>query len=97
MHRNLSKSSVPVINWWGIVLLITTEQSILFQINKNLLSEFLRRSLMVLYNTGILSTYTWTSDPHGLNKGHGSKFHVGSQVRQKPEEDILAKTLWIQL
>ena len=27
-----------------------------------------------------------TSDPHGLNKGHGSKSHVGSQIRQTPEE-----------
>ena len=27
-----------------------------------------------------------TSDPRGLNKGHGSKFRVGSQVRQTPEE-----------
>ena len=27
-----------------------------------------------------------TSDPHGLNKGCDSKFHVGFQVRQTPEE-----------
>ena len=24
--------------------------------------------------------------PCGLNKGHGSKFHVGSQVQETPEE-----------
>ena len=27
-----------------------------------------------------------TSDPCGFNKGHSSKFHVGSWVRQTPEE-----------
>ena len=27
-----------------------------------------------------------TSEPRGLNKGRGSKFHVGSQVRQTSEE-----------
>ena len=27
-----------------------------------------------------------TSDPDGLNKGRGSKFCVGSQLRQTPEE-----------
>ena len=27
-----------------------------------------------------------TSSHHGLNKGHGSKFRVGSRVRQTPEE-----------
>ena len=27
-----------------------------------------------------------TSDPSGLNKGRGSKFCVGSQVGQTPEE-----------
>ena len=28
-----------------------------------------------------------TSDPRGLNKGRGSKFSVGSRVRQTAEED----------
>ena len=27
-----------------------------------------------------------TGDPHGFNKGHSLKFHVGSGVRQTPEE-----------
>ena len=27
-----------------------------------------------------------TGDTHGFNKGRSSKFHVGSQVRQTPEE-----------
>ena len=27
-----------------------------------------------------------TGDPRGFNKGHSSKFRVGSRVRQKPEE-----------
>ena len=27
-----------------------------------------------------------TGDPHGFNKGRNSKFHVGSRVRQPPEE-----------
>ena len=27
-----------------------------------------------------------TGDPHGFNKGRSSKFHVGSRVRQTPEE-----------
>ncbi len=27
-----------------------------------------------------------TGDPHGFNKGHSSKFCVGSQVQQTPEE-----------
>ena len=27
-----------------------------------------------------------TSNPRGLNKGHGLKFRVGSQVQQTPEE-----------
>ena len=27
-----------------------------------------------------------TGDPHGFNKGHSSKFHVGSRVCQTPEE-----------
>ena len=27
-----------------------------------------------------------TSDPRGFNKGRGSEFRVGSQVRQTPEE-----------
>ena len=27
-----------------------------------------------------------TSDPRGLNKGRGSKFCIGSRVRQTPEE-----------
>ena len=27
-----------------------------------------------------------TGDSHGFNKGHSSKFHVGSQVQQTPEE-----------
>ena len=27
-----------------------------------------------------------TSNPCRLNKGHGLKFHTGSQVRQTPEE-----------
>ena len=27
-----------------------------------------------------------TSDPCGLDKGRGSKFYVGSRVRQTPEE-----------
>ena len=34
-----------------------------------------------------------------LNKGHGLKFHVGSQVQQTPEESwrVLAKTLNITI
>ena len=27
-----------------------------------------------------------TGDPHGFNKGRGSKFREGSRVRQPPEE-----------
>ena len=27
-----------------------------------------------------------TDDPCGFNKGHSSKFHVGYQVQQTPEE-----------
>ncbi len=27
------------------------------------------------------------SDPRGLNKGHGLKFHVGSRVRQETPEE----------
>ena len=27
-----------------------------------------------------------TGNPHGFNKGHSSKFHVGSWVWQTPEE-----------
>ena len=27
-----------------------------------------------------------TGDPRGFNKGRSSKFHVGSRVRQTPEE-----------
>ena len=27
-----------------------------------------------------------TGDPHGFNKGRSSKFHVGSRIRQTPEE-----------
>ena len=27
-----------------------------------------------------------TGNPHGFNKGHSSKFHVGSRVRQTSEE-----------
>ena len=27
-----------------------------------------------------------TGDPRGINKGHSSKFHEGSQVQQIPEE-----------
>ena len=28
-----------------------------------------------------------TSDPHGLNKGRGSKFRVGSRIRQETTEE----------
>ena len=34
-----------------------------------------------------------TSDPHGLNKGCGSKFHVGSRVRQLDEG---WRTYWLK-
>ena len=35
------------------------------------------------------------SNPCGLNKGHGSKFYVGSQVRQEtPEEG--ERTHWLK-
>ena len=27
-----------------------------------------------------------TGNPHRFNKGHSSKFHVGSRVQQTPEE-----------
>ena len=36
-----------------------------------------------------------TGDPWGYNKGHSSKFRVGSQVQQTPEEGW--KTYWQEL
>ena len=36
-----------------------------------------------------------TSDNRELNKGRGSKFRVGSQIRQKMPENTSAETLWI--
>ena len=46
--------------------------------------------LQVSNNTGILNTCTqlWLleSNPHGFNKGCISKFHLGSRIRQTPEE-----------
>ena len=35
-----------------------------------------------------------TSDPHGLNKGCGSKFHVGFRVQRTPEEGQM--TYWLK-
>ena len=35
-----------------------------------------------------------TGNPCGFNKGHSSKFHVGSQVQQTPEEG--RRTYWLK-
>ena len=37
-----------------------------------------------------------TGNPCGFNKGCSSKFCVGSQVRETPEEGHIGQTLWKQ-